>query len=102
MAIRDASVLSDLNKAVQLNPQCAYIYYNMGNVHAQRKDYKSAVECYTKALSFDKNLAEAYYNRGLAKLFNEQTTAGISDLSKAGELGLYKAYSIIKRYGSRK
>lgn len=102
VAIRDASVLSDLNKAVQLNPQCAYIYYNMGNVHAQRKDYKSAVECYTKALSFDKNLAEAYYNRGLAKLFNEQTTAGISDLSKAGELGLYKAYSIIKRYGSRK
>ena len=34
---------------------------------------------------------------GLARLANKQQAEGINDLSKAGELGLYTAYSIIKR-----
>jgi hypothetical protein len=42
-------------------------------------------------------MAEAYYNRGLARLANKQQTEGYNDLSKAGELGLYTAYSILKR-----
>ena len=41
--------------------------------------------------------AEVYFNRGLAylKLGNKQQA--VADLSKAGELGLYDAYSIIKQ-----
>ena len=43
-------------------------------------------------------MAEAWYNRGLARLYSSQQQEGISDLSKAGELGLYTAYSVIKKY----
>ena len=52
---------------------------------------------HTRAIEKDPNLAEAWYNRGLTYLANKQQQEAISDLSKAGELGLYSAYSIIKR-----
>ncbi len=96
MEMKYANVLSDLEKAIRYNPQCPYLFYNRGNVYAARKDYARAIEDYTKALSMDMNLAEAYYNRGLARLAIGQDDQGTVDLSKAGELGLYQAYSILK------
>jgi hypothetical protein len=42
-------------------------------------------------------MAEAYYNRGLSYLFVNNKESSNRDLSKAGELGLYKAYSIMKK-----
>jgi tetratricopeptide (TPR) repeat protein len=94
--LKTASVLNDLTKAVDISPN-AYLYYNRGNVYAVRNDYTHAIEDYTRALEIDPSLAEAYYNRGLAHLAAKQQDKGVSDLSKAGELGLYTAYSIIKR-----
>lgn len=95
--LQTAHVLADLTAAITLGDN-AYLYYNRGNVYVRRNDYAHAIEDYTRAIAMDGNLAEAYYNRGLARLANKQTEEGISDLSKAGELGLYTAYSIIKRY----
>ena len=43
-------------------------------------------------------MAEAYYNRGICRIKLNQQAEGIGDLSKAGELGLYTAYSLIKKY----
>ena len=57
-----------------------------------------AIDDYSKALELDPNIAEAYYNRGLARIHAGNKDEGIEDLSKAGELGLYEAYGIIKRY----
>lgn len=96
--VKTASVLSDLNTALRYNQQSQYLYYNRGNVYAERKDYQLAIDDYTTAIGLDPNLAEAYYNRGLARIFSSDTKGGIADLSKAGELGLYTAYSVIKKY----
>ena len=63
-----------------------------------RRDYQHAIDDYTRALELEDRLAEAYYNRGLARIFAKKTAEGIEDLSKAGELGLYTAYSVIKKY----
>ena len=93
-----ANVLSDLSRAISLYPTSAYLYYNRGNLHIHRHDYASAISDYTQAIGLDPNLAEAYYNRGLARIEDKQTAEGIDDLSKAGELGLYTAYSLIKKY----
>lgn len=95
--MKTANVLSDLTEAIRYD-ESAYLYYNRGNVYVQRHDYAHAIEDYTYAIALDSHLAEAYYNRGLARIANKQQEAGISDLSKAGELGLYTAYSIIKKY----
>ena len=95
--MRTARVLADLTRAIELGAN-AYLYYNRANVYVDRHDLQHAVEDYSRAIALDKNLAEAYYNRGLARLALKQDAEGISDLSKAGELGLYTAYSIIKRH----
>ena len=95
--MKTANVLSDLTEAIRYGEN-AYLYYNRGNVYVQRNDYQHAIENYNRAIAIDGNLAEAYYNRGLARIANKQQVEGINDLSKAGELGLYQAYSIIKRY----
>ena len=94
--LQTARVLVDLCAAIHLD-ESAYLYYNRGNVHAQRADYVHAVDDYTKAIALDQNLAEAYYNRGLAHLALKHQQESVADLSKAGELGLYQAYSIIKQ-----
>lgn len=73
-------------------------WYNRGNLYAKMKQWKEAVREYTEAIRLNGTYAEAYYNRGIAYLMSGDHEKGVADLSKAGELGLYKAYNLIKRY----
>ena len=91
-------VKSDLDRVIELQPSFAEAYFNRANVSAKLNDFKSAIVDYTTAISLNDCFAEAYYNRGLAKIYTGNTQDGVSDLSKAGELGMYQAYSIIKRF----
>ena len=59
-------------------------------------DHQQAIADYTKAIALDTHLAEAYYNRGLAHMTLKHQKEATADLSKAGELGLYAAYSLLK------
>lgn len=91
------SALNDLSAAIRLDQQNPYLYYNRANVYVMLNDMVRAVEDYSRAIVLDKNMAEAYYNRGIARIRSERRAQGVQDLSKAGELGLYEAYSIIKQ-----
>ena len=93
-------VKSDIEHALRLSPQNAYLLYDYGCLCAAQQDYNAAILHFTEALNIDHRLAEAYYNRGLCYLSAERVAEGVSDLSKAGELGLYQAYSIIKKYSN--
>jgi len=53
---------------------------------------------YTRSIEIDPYLAEAYFNRGLTYLYTGDDAKGLSDLSKSGELGIYKAYNLIQRF----
>lgn len=99
--LKSLRVVADLDKAISLDPDNAYLYYDRGNVYAMQTDYEKAIADYTKVLSLDSRLAEAYYNRGLAYIFSGKQELGVKDLSRAGEAGLVDAYSAIKKY-SRK
>lgn len=94
--LQTARMLADFTHAIEIGAN-AYLYYDRGNVYIDRRDYLHAIEDYSRAIEIDPNLAEAYYNRGLAHLSLKHEAEATSDLSKAGELGLYTAYSIIKR-----
>lgn len=91
-------VKSDLDRVIELQPSFAEAYFNRANVSAKLNDFKSAIVDYTTAISLNDCFAEAYYNRGLAKIYTGNTQDGVSDLSKAGELGMFQAYSVIKRF----
>jgi len=100
--LNTAGATSDLDKAIKLSPRSAYLYYNRGNLHAANKDYTRAAADYTEAIRLDPQLAEAYYNRGLVYIYSNRQEDGIQNLSKAGELGLYSAYSAIKSFTAKK
>jgi tetratricopeptide (TPR) repeat protein len=90
-------ILNDYNKAIGQAPNFAFARFNEGNLLCQEKDFQSAIDCYTEAIKAQSDFAEAYFNRGLAYLYINDTKRGIADLSKAGELGIYQAYNVMKR-----
>ncbi|MBR2233784.1 MAG: tetratricopeptide repeat protein [Prevotella sp.] len=92
------AVASDLQDALRQSPHNAYLLYNMGCLLAWQQAFSEATDYFSRAIEAEPQLAEAYYNRGLCRLHQELTTEGTADLSKAGELGMYQAYSIIKKY----
>ena len=96
--LKNASVQADLNHALELSPHHPLLLCNRGTLMALRGDYKRAIDDYNAAIALEPQLAEAYFNRGLCYLFLKQNAEGTQDLSKAGELGLYNAYSLIKKY----
>ena len=81
---------------------CIRDSYNRGNVLSILKDYRAAIVDYDRAIQLDPKFADAYFNRGLTHIFLGNNRQGIQDLSKAGELGLFSAYNIIKRFTERK
>ena len=90
-------IMQDYNKVVELNPDFVYAYFNRANIRCYQKDFRQALLDYNEAINRNPEFAEAYYNRGLTRLFLGDTARGIADLSKAGELGIIEAYSIIKK-----
>ena len=58
----------------------------------------AAYEDFTRAIELAPELAEAWFNRGLVQLYMKDTRKGCIDLSKAGELGIKDAYTVLKRY----
>lgn len=91
------SVLTDLNRTIELAPEFAYAYYNRALLYGQTGEVEAALRDYNRAIALAPRLVEAYYNRGLLYLSQGKTKEGIADLSQAGQWGLYEAYNIIKR-----
>lgn len=90
--------LNTMTDVLTRNSRNPYVWYNMGNIHLQMQEFNKAVDDYTKAIQYDHNLAEAYYNRALTLLYLDKKSQAIKDLSKAGELGIQEAYVVLKRF----
>ena len=91
-------ILSDYEKIIETNPDFSFAYYNKANILCTQKDFNTAIINYSKSIEIDPDFAEAYFNRGLTYLFTGDDTKGLADLSKAGELGIYKAYNLLQRF----
>ena len=65
-------------------------------------DNNGAVDAFSRAITIDPHFPDAYFGRGVAYLIDGKSQEGLSDLSKAGEYGLYHAYNLIKKYSSQK
>ncbi len=91
--------ISDFNLALNINSQATIIYSNRGYCKLKLKDYLGSVNDYTKVIQKNpNNSSNAYYNRGLARIYLKQLELGCKDLSKAGEQGDIDAYEVIKDY----
>ncbi len=94
--------LQDWKLCARYIPDFPYASYNVGNTYVKLKNYDSAIAAYTEAITRDQDMPEAYYNRGVAHILAGDTQKGLADLSKAGELGLYQAYNLIKKHSKQK
>ena len=93
--------VQDFSKASDLMPDVPFLHYNIGCVQVQLADYMAAQKSFSRALELDPHFPGAYYGRGVAYILGGQTEQGLSDLSQAGELGLYTAYNLIKKYSKQ-
>jgi tetratricopeptide (TPR) repeat protein len=92
-------IRKDLEKVLEINPDFEFAHYNLGMIQAVLRNFDSAIEHFSVAIEANPDFAEAWFNRGLTYIFLENEATGTLDLSKAGELGIFKAYNVIKRYG---
>ncbi|MDD2590094.1 MAG: tetratricopeptide repeat protein [Fermentimonas sp.] len=90
-------ILKEYEEIIRIDPDFIYAYYNRAEIFTIEKDYRAAITDYTKAIEIEPQFAEAYFNRGISKLAIGETSEGLDDLRKAGELGIVQSYSIIKR-----
>ena len=91
-------MLRDYDQVIRRQPDFAFAYYNKANILCAQREWKDAIDYYTRTLRIDPDCAEAYFNRGLTYVYTGENEKGLSDLSKAGELGMYQAYNMITRF----
>jgi len=95
--------IADFTRAIELTDPnkkglLSEYYNNRGVAKESLKDYSGAIVDYTTAIKLDPEVPVRYYNRGRAKIINNQKESGCLDLSKAGELGDPDAYEAIRSF----
>jgi tetratricopeptide (TPR) repeat protein len=107
-------VISDCNKAIELNPRLAGAYYNRGLAYHQGKkqydkaisdynraikrnprlaraqtkgQYDKAISDFTKAIEINPSFAKAYNNRGVSYFYKKNYEKAWNDVYKAQNLG---------------
>lgn len=87
------------NNTYKNNPDLKLLYSYRGYCKFKLNDYLGAINDYSRYIQDNpNNSSNAYYNRGLARIYLKQFELGCNDLSKAGELGELDAYELIKEY----
>lgn len=79
------------------HPQYFPALFNLAYIYYLKGDYQTAEELLSQCLTLRTDRGEVYYNRALCNYALGKKNMGDKDMSTAGALGLYKAYSVIKR-----
>lgn len=93
-----SEAIKDLEDAAQVAPDVPYIHFNLGNLYCFAAEHIKSIDSYNEAIKLYPYMGEAYYNRGLVLIYLKDREKGCIDLSRAGELGVADAYSVIKKY----
>ena len=90
--------IADMNAALELVPDLPYLHFNLGNLYCLSSEHINSIDSYTKAIEAYPYMGDAYFNRGLVLIYLKDKEKGCIDLSRAGELGVEDAYSVIKKF----
>ena len=91
------AAISDFEKVLELVPDYAPALYNIGCVYYSIGRYTDAADYFQKALALAPDMGVAFFNLGLSRYALGEKVEGDEAMSRAGALGIYDAYSIIKR-----
>jgi len=79
--IQDAIVL--YKKAIDMKPDFAEAWFNLGNVFGKTKQFNEAMNCLNNAIRYKSDYVEALSSRGIAYASMGKTDQAISDLTSA-------------------
>lgn len=81
-----SQALADYNKAIELDSNYYFGYYNRGNLCYDLKQFDKAIGDYSKVLRINPKYVNAYVNRGLCLVSIQRFEDAITDFTKALEL----------------
>lgn len=93
-----SEAIADIREAIEILPDIPYLYFNLGNLHCLSSELVSSINDYSEAIRLHPQMGDAYFNRGLVLIYLKDREKGCIDLSRAGELGVGDAYSVIAKY----
>ncbi|MDD5493929.1 MAG: tetratricopeptide repeat protein [Dehalococcoidia bacterium] len=76
---------ADLLKAIELNPQYASSYEQLGIVFSSSEQYDKAIENYSRAIELQPK-ATTYFSRGVTYYFNKQDDEAVKDFTTCIEM----------------
>lgn len=94
--MRNIGVEEGFNELIKQEQGNALPIYNKATFLARCGDYDGAVALFTQVIASEPDFPYAYYNRGLVFMHLGDNEKAKIDFGKAGELGLYGAYSLMK------
>ncbi|MCZ7614778.1 MAG: tetratricopeptide repeat protein [Ignavibacteriaceae bacterium] len=97
-----ANAIADYSSSILIEPRNVSLYYSRAEAKLGMGEFLSAVVDYTYIISLDQNDATAYYNRGICYANINMKTNACEDFNRAGELGMFEAYGVIKEYCEEK
>ena len=93
-----SEAIEDMQAATDLVPDIPYLYFNLGNLYCLSGEMVNAIDGYSQAIRLYPSMGDAFFNRGLVLIYLKDKEKGCIDLSRAGELGVRDAYSVIDKY----
>ena len=93
-----SEAIEDMQAATEIVPDIPYLYFNLGNLYCLSGEMVNAIDGYSQAIRIYPAMGDAYFNRGLVLIYLKDKEKGCIDLSRAGELGVGDAYSVIDKY----
>ena len=93
-----SEAIADMQAAAEILPDIPYLYFNLGNLNCLSGQMVAAIDNFDQAIRLYPYMGDAYYNRGLVLIYLKDKEKGCIDLSRAGELGVKDAYSVIAKY----
>jgi tetratricopeptide (TPR) repeat protein len=92
--------LSDINKAIDLDPDLPGVYSIRGTMLIDEQNYLAAIQDLNIAIAKDPVDLHAIFNRGVAEYNLGMKDKACADWEKAGSMGHYKAVKYLSRYCS--
>jgi tetratricopeptide (TPR) repeat protein len=90
--------IDDYSMAIILNPSNVEYYFLRGELKVVAAEFLSAAADYTKIISLQPDNGNAYYNRGICYANINLKNSACDDLNRAGELGFFEAYEVIRKF----
>ncbi len=87
-----------LDKSIKLMPDAYFLYYNYGIFLCWNEKFDDALLLFDRAAQINPKNAALQFNLGALNLYLKNYDSACNYLSKAGELGIDRAYTLIEKY----